>query len=82
MLVEAALSNTSIISSNCPNGPKEISQNNGYLFKNNNIDDLEIKFEEFLKVSENNANQNKLELKKRIRMFTQYSHYKNLNKII
>lgn len=82
VLVEAALSNTSIISSNCPNGPKEIIQNNGYLFKNNNIDDLEIKFEEFLKVSENNANQNKLELKKRIRMFTQYSHYKNLNKII
>jgi glycosyltransferase involved in cell wall biosynthesis len=82
VLVEAALSNTSIISSNCPNGPKEIIQNNGYLFENNNIDNLEIKFEEFLKVSENSIHQNKLELKKRIRMFTQYNHYKNLNKII
>ena len=82
VLVEAALSNSNIISSDCPNGPKEIIQNNGYLFKNNDVDDLTIKFEKFLKESENDSYKNKIELKKRIRIFTQYNHYKNLNKII
>jgi glycosyltransferase involved in cell wall biosynthesis len=82
VLVEAALANTSIISSNCPNGPKEIIQSNGYLFENNSVDDLTIKFEEFLKTSDNTIYLNKLELKKRIRIFTQYNHYKSLNEII
>ena len=82
VLVEAALSNSNIISSDCPNGPKEIIQNNGYLFKNNDVDDLTIKFEKFLKESENDSYKNKIELKKRIRIFTQYNHYKNLNKLI
>ena len=82
VLVEAALTNTSIISSNCPNGPKEIIQSNGYLFENNSVDDLTIKFEEFLKTSDNTIYLNKLELKKRIRIFAQYNHYKNLNEII
>jgi len=82
VLVEAALANTNIISSNCPNGPKEIVKNNGFIFKNNNIDDLIIKFQEFLETSNDNIYQNKLELKKRIKIFTQYSHYKNLNEII
>jgi glycosyltransferase involved in cell wall biosynthesis len=82
VLVEAALSNTSIISSNCPNGPKEIIKNDGYLFENNNIDDLTLKFEEFLRTSDNNIYGNKLKLKKRIKMFTQYSHYKSLSKIL
>lgn len=82
VLVEAALANTSIISSNCPNGPIEIIKNNGYLFENNNINDLALKFEEFLKTSDDSIYQNKLKLKKRIREFTLYNHYKSLNEII
>ena len=42
VLIEAALANTLIISSNCPNGPNEILSNgqNGFLFKNNNTNSL------------------------------------------
>ena len=82
VLVEAALANVSIISSNCPNGPKEIIKENGFLFESNNVDDLTYKFEEFLKTSNDVIYQNKLQLKKRIKAFTQYNHYKNLNEII
>ena len=82
VLVEAALTNTSIISSNCPNGPIEIVKDNGYLFENNNIKDLTLKYEEFLKTNDDNIYINKLKLKKRIKIFTQYNHYLNLNEII
>ena len=40
VIVEAALSNIPIISSNCPNGPREIIEKNGYLFQNNNLESL------------------------------------------
>ena len=34
VFIEAALSNVNIISSDCPNGPKEIVNKNGLLFSN------------------------------------------------
>ena len=42
-MVEAALSNLFIISSNCPNGPSEFLNNgrNGILFENNKLGELE-----------------------------------------
>ena len=57
-LLEAALSNTSIISSNCPNGPNEILSDgqNGFLFENNNLSDLLNKFDEFKNSTENELN--------------------------
>jgi len=82
VLVEAALANTTIIASNCPNGPREIIRNNGFLFKNDNADDLVNKFEEFLQTNKDIIYKNKIILKKRIRKFTQYQHYKSLTKII
>ena len=82
VLVEAALANTTIISSNCPNGPQEIMRNNGFLFENDNIDDLVNKFEDFLQTNKDIIYKNKIILKKRIKKFTQYHHYKNLTKII
>ena len=82
VLVEAALANTTIIASNCPNGPKEIVRNNGFLFENDNADDLVNKFDEFLQTNKDTVYENKIILKKRIRKFTQYQHYKSLTKII
>ena len=82
VIVEAALSNISIISSNCPNGPEEIIQKNGYLFQNNNLKSLLKKFDEFLGTNKDTIYQNKLILKKRIKKFSMYQHYKKLSEII
>ena len=84
VLLEAGLSNTPVISSNCPNGPEEILNggNNGYLFKNNNLNDLLKKFEEFKKEDIVELNKKKINLKKEIKKFTLYSHFNVLKKII
>ena len=82
VLVEAALAGIPIISSECPNGPKEIIQNNGFLFKNNDLDDLLIKFKDFLSMNEKDILKNKVILKKRIKKFTLLEHFKKLNQII
>jgi len=84
VLLEAALSNTLIISSNCPNGPNEILSNgqNGFLFQNNNLSDLLNKFDEFKNLSKNELHKKKFLAKKKAKMFTQFSHFKSLKKII
>ena len=84
VILEAALSNTLIISSNCPNGPNEILSNgqNGFLFQNNNLSDLLNKFDEFKNSTEDELNKKKLFAKKQIKMFTQFAHFKSLRNII
>ena len=84
VLLEAGLSNTCVISSNCMNGPQEIlsSGKNGFLFENNNLNDLLRKFDEFKKEKVFDLNKKKLKLKKEIKKFTLYSHFNSLRKII
>ncbi len=82
VIVEAALSNIPIISSNCPNGPEEIIEKNGYLFQNNNLENLLKKFDEFLMTNKDTIYKNKLILKKRIKKFSMFQHYKKLSEII
>ena len=84
VLIEAGLSNSIVISSNCKNGPEEIlnNENNGYLFKNNDLKDLLRKFDEFKNEDKNKLFKKKLNLKKEIKKFTFYSHFKSLNNII
>ena len=61
VILEAALSNTLIISSNCPNGPSEIlcGGDYGFLFENNNLSNLLNKFDEFKNLSTNELNKKK-----------------------
>jgi glycosyltransferase involved in cell wall biosynthesis len=84
VILEAALSNTFIISSNCPNGPNEILTNgqNGFLFQNNNLTDLLNKFDEFKSLTKNELNKKKLFAKKQIKIFSQFAHFKSLKNII
>ena len=84
VILEAALSNTFIISSNCPNGPNEILSNgkNGLLFKNNNLSDLLSKFDEFKNLNKDQIHSKKILAKKKIKMFTQFAHFNSLKKII
>ena len=69
VILEAALSNTFIISSNCPNGPNEIlsSGKNGLLFKNNNLSDLLSKFDEFKNLNKDQIHSKKILAKKKIK---------------
>ena len=82
VLVEAALSNLPIISSKCPIGPEEIIRENGYLFQNGDLNSLFLKFEEFLSSDKDVIYKNKLTLKKRIKKFTLFHHYKKLIQIL
>ena len=84
VILEAALSNTLIISSNCPNGPDEIlsSGRNGFLFKNNDISDLLNKFDKFKNSTEDELKKKRFSVKKQLKMFTQFAHFKSLEKII
>jgi glycosyltransferase involved in cell wall biosynthesis len=83
-LIESGFLNTIVISTNCPNGPSEIlnNGNNGYIFKNSSISDLEKKFELFTNDNEIEIKAKKVKLKKNIRKFTIFNHYKNFKKIL
>jgi len=84
VLIEAGLSNTTVISSNCRNGPEEILENgkNGYLFKNNDLNDLLEKFNQFKNEDKVQIFSKKLNLKKKLKKFTFFAHFNSLKKII
>jgi glycosyltransferase involved in cell wall biosynthesis len=82
VLIEAGAMNTNIISSNCPNGPKEIICNEDFLFSNNSSNDLLKKFEIFKKKTTDELFIQKINIKKRSRFYTSFQHFKNLNNIL
>ena len=84
VLVEAAALRTFIISSDCPNGPKEILSNgdNGILFKNNDINDLITKFLDFEKMSIDDKKIMKKNALKNIKRYTIFLHSKKMKKIL
>ena len=84
VMIEAAMCNTFVISSNCPNGPKEFIQNdeNGILFKSDKLDDLVKKFDYFMSLDNKQIMKKKINAKKKVKNYTIFSHTKNLNKIL
>lgn len=79
VLIEAAYNNCSVISSNCPNGPKEIiGDDGGYLFKSNSEEDLMRSFNQFLSDTDEIKKIKKIKLKKRAKKFTGFHHSKIL----
>jgi glycosyltransferase involved in cell wall biosynthesis len=85
VLIEAFASNTLVLSSNCPNGPKEIinNENNGFLFTTNRKDHFLQKLYYILE------NKNKEEIKNKIlggkiesKKYTKYAHFKIINKVL
>ena len=84
VMIEASYCGKNIISSDCPNGPKEFLLNGdgGYLFKNNDEKDFYEKINIFLKDSKI-SKYNKIFLcKKNTKKYTLFNHYKSLNKIL
>lgn len=84
VIVEAAINNLYIISSNCPNGPKEFLNNgkNGILFENNLNGELKKSLIKFTKFSDEKKYNDKISLKKNALKYSIYRHYKYLKKII
>ena len=80
VLVEAALSNLYLLSSDCPNGPSELLLNGkaGFLFKSNEKDSLKNKLKELNKLDY----KMKVNAKKNSIKYTLFRHHKNLRKIL
>ena len=84
VIIEAALCNSMIISSNCKNGPIEFLLNGraGLLFNNNVEGELFRKLSEFKKLEKKQIFQKKVLAKKNSIKFTMFRHYTVLKNII
>ncbi len=84
VLVEAGYMNLTILSSDCPNGPKELLNNkkNGFLFKTNSFEDFIENFEIIENLNKNIIKEKKISFKKKIREFTLLGHFKILRSIL
>ena len=84
VLLEAAASNTLILSSDCKNGPSEIIENNnaGQLYKVDNEQDFINKFNQIMSLDKIQIDSKKLFAKKKSYLFTKFQHFKNLEEII
>ncbi len=84
VIIEAAYNNLFVISSDCPNGPKEILDNGrgGILFKSNEEGALLNSLIEFDKLSLEEKYYKKVILKKNISKYTIFKHYKKLETIL
>ncbi len=84
VLIEAALNDIPIISSNCKNGPREIikGEDGGILFENNNINDLRDKIIKFLNLNEIEIKKRIIVSKKNIKKYSLFRHFKLLESYI
>ena len=82
-ILEAGYLNLPIITSDCPNGPKElyIHKKNAFVFKNNSAEDLYLKIKEFEKINYSELFSIKLKMKKLTKKFTNIKFNKKLNEI-
>ena len=83
VLIEAALCNLFIISSDCKNGPSEflLNGNAGILFKSNKENELKKSLVDF--VNQNSNLKEKMKLaKKNCHNYTLFRHFKLFNKLL
>lgn len=84
VLVEAAMCNLILISSDCPNGPTEFLNNGqfGFLYKSNSIQGLVDKFTEAQNSSIEIINRKKFLAKKNCLNYTKFRHFRKMNSLI
>tara|TARA_B110000027_G_scaffold131234_1_gene155177 strand:- start:881 stop:2035 length:1155 start_codon:yes stop_codon:yes gene_type:complete len=82
VMVEAALTNLFIISSNCPNGPTEFLSEgrHGILFESNKKNDLSNSLIKYASLKD--IEKHKLEIKKNTKKYTKYRHFLKLKNIL
>ena len=84
VIIEAAVCNKFIITSNVESGPREFIENqkSGFLFEKNNFLDLRSKILDYLKSSDNEILKMKVSAKLKSKKFTIFHHYRRLNKLL
>ncbi len=84
VIVEAAISNLFVISSNCPNGPSEFldNGNHGILFENNKKNKLSESLEAYLKLNKEKKLSMRVKLKKESMKYTIFRHYLILKNLL
>ena len=84
VMIEAARLKKIVISSNCPNGPKEFLKNGkaGYLFKNNNEYDFVKKFYLFINEKKNIIKRKISRAKENSKKYSILNHSKRFSKFI
>ena len=84
VMIESALCNLFVISSNCKNGPREflLNGNAGLIFKSNVENELFKKLDEFKNLDKNTKLIRKVLAKKNSRKFTLFRHYLLFKNII
>ena len=82
VLIESAMCNLFIISSNCKNGPSEFLENGkgGILFESNKDNALKDALNEFLITK--NLNEKKIVTKRNCKKYTIFRHFDLLKKIL
>ena len=83
-ILEAGYLNIPIITSDCPNGPKELYRNkiNAIVFKTKNLDDLKLKIKEFENLNPSELNNMKKEMKKLTRNFSSYQFNSKISLVL
>ena len=84
VLLESAFTRTPIISSDCPNGPREIldNGNGGFLFKSDDTESFLKVFNDAEATKDIIINKKKREALKVSMDYTKFRHFKSLNRII
>ena len=84
VLLEAGYLNKSVFAANSGTGPSEIldKEERGFLYKNNDYENLIQKFFTYMNLDELEIKKKKIKLKKFSKNFTIFSHYKTLKKIL
>ena len=83
VLIEAMVSDCLVLSSDCPNGPKEIKKKkNGLLFKNNSETDFIFKYKHLINLRDNEKKELIINAKKKIKNYSIFHHYKQLKKLL
>ena len=84
IMIESACVGTPIISSNCPNGPKEfIGKNeNGFIFNSNDEFSFKKALDDFFISSKDSINKKVIGAKKRSKLYTCFYNSKKLSDII
>ena len=84
VLIESAMTNTIILSSNCDSGPKDFLKDgiNSFVYESNNMKSFLDTFDNFLNTEKAERYKMKISMKRTIKKFTMFNHYKNLKKII